>query len=156
MKGDLSFDVVVIGGGDTGADCVGTANRQGAKCVVQIEILPCPPEERPENQPWPSYPKILKTSSSHEEGCERKWSVATKEFIGKNGKVRKLLCEKEEDGRLEIDADLVILALGFLRANIKGKKFVCGDMRRGPSLIVWALAGGKQIAEEINESLTST
>lgn len=87
--------VVVIGGGDTGSDCVGTALRQGADCVVQIEVLPKPSEERPSNQPWPKYPNILKTSSSHEEGCERMWSVNTKRFTGENGRVTAIQCEHQ-------------------------------------------------------------
>ena len=175
--------VVVIGGGDTGADCVGVANRQGASCVVQIEILPKPSEERPADQPWPKYPVILKTSTSHEEGCSRQWSVLTKEFIGENGKVIKLSCErvnpamKEIPGSgFEIEADLVILALGFVRpepikdlkleldkrGNIKtddnymtSKKgiFAAGDMRRGQSLIVWAICEGRAAAVAIDKYL---
>jgi glutamate synthase (NADPH/NADH) small chain len=171
--------VVVIGGGDTGADCVGTANRQGAKSVTQIELLPQPSEDRPIDQPWPKYPNILKTSTSHGEGCERYWSVATKKFEGENGKVRKLICEKEGKP-FEIEADLVILAMGFLhperkglieslklkldeRGNIKtddmymtSKKcvFAAGDMRRGQSLIVWAILEGMRCARSIDAYLT--
>lgn len=171
--------VVIIGGGDTGADCVGTANRQGAKSVTQIELLPKPTEDRPLDQPWPKYPNILKTSTSHGEGCERYWSVATKKFEGENGKVRKLICEKEGKP-FEIDADLVILAMGFLhpernglieslklkldeRGNIKtddmymtSKKgvFAAGDMRRGQSLIVWAISEGMRCARSIDAYLT--
>jgi len=172
--------VVVIGGGDTGADCVGTANRQGAKCVIQIEVLPKPPEQRPENQPWPKYPMLLKTTSSHDEGCERHWSISTKQFIGKNGSLNKLLCFNEETKKeFEIEADLTILAIGFLhpehnglldnigleydqRGNVKtdtsymtSKKgvFCAGDMRRGQSLIVWAIYEGRQAAVAIDKYL---
>jgi glutamate synthase (NADPH/NADH) small chain len=167
--------VVVIGGGDTGADCVGTANRQGAKSVTQIEVLPKPPEGRPLNQPWPAYPAILKTSTSHGEGCERYWSVVTKKFAGEGGKVKKLICEM--DGKpFEVEADMVILAMGFLhpdksglikelgleldqRGNVKtgddfmtSKKgvFSAGDMRRGQSLIVWAISEGRKAARSID------
>jgi len=187
--------VVVIGGGDTGADCVGTAHRQGAACVVQIELLPQPPECRTCDYPWPRYPMILKTSSSHQEGGERKWAVLTKEFIGENGKVRKLICikvdfVKDEKGcyvmkeipgtEFEIEADLVILALGFVypqksglleelgveldnRGNVKtGENYVtsvksifsAGDMRRGQSLIVWAISEGRRAAHHIDKYLT--
>lgn len=188
--------VVVIGGGDTGADCVGTANRQGAKCVVQIEVLPEPPKERPADQPWPKYPFIFKTSTSHEEGAERKWAVLTKEFIGENGAVKKIACcqvefvkeegsprpvMKEIEGSdFEIEADMVVLAMGFtnpvkegllhllgvafdqrgmvVRDPITGKTSVpkvysAGDVSRGPSLIVWALAEGKKTAEGIDQFL---
>ncbi|NQU17958.1 MAG: glutamate synthase subunit beta [Candidatus Saganbacteria bacterium] len=153
--------VVVIGGGDTGSDCVGMANRQGASCVIQLELLPKPSEDRPKHQPWPQYPFILKISSSHEEGCERKWSVLTKEFTGKRLQCIRVNNNLKEipGSEFEIEADLVILALGFLRPEkVPAKKglFIAGDMRRGPSLIVWALAEGKKIAEEINESLIST
>lgn len=170
--------VVVIGGGDTGADCVGTANRQGAASVTQIEILPKPPEKRPDTCPWPIYPNILKTSSSHEEGCQRLWSVVTKKIIGANSKIVKLICEKDKK-EFEIEADLVVLALGFLhpehnglldkikvefdiRGNVKTNEkyqtsvpgvFAAGDMRRGQSLIVWAIYEGRGAAEAINEYL---
>jgi glutamate synthase (NADPH/NADH) small chain len=176
--------VVVIGGGDTGADCVGTANRQGASSVIQIELLPKPSERRPSDQPWPKYPLILKTSTSHGEGCSREWSVLTKEFIGENGQVIKLSCDrinpamKEIPGSgFEIEADLVILALGFVhpepikeldleldkRGNVKtnenymtSKKgvFSAGDMRRGQSLIVWAISEGRLAAQAIDKYLT--
>ncbi|MGD0566522.1 MAG: glutamate synthase subunit beta [Candidatus Goldiibacteriota bacterium] len=121
-------NVLVIGGGDTGSDCVGTANRQGAKSVIQIEILPQPSKERPSDQPWPSYPFVFKTSSSHEEGVDRKWCVTTKEFTGENGLVKKVKaarvdwCTKPGDkpsmtecqgSEFEIDADLVFLSMGF-------------------------------------------
>jgi len=119
--------VVVIGGGDTGADCVGVANRMGAKKVTQIEILQKLPNCRPADQPWPMYPKILRTSSSHEEGCERDWSVTTKKFIGSKGHVTKLLAARTDssmkeikDTDFEISADIVILALGFLHPDTAG------------------------------------
>jgi glutamate synthase (NADPH/NADH) small chain len=187
--------VVVIGGGDTGADCVGTANRQGASCVVQIELMPQPPEKRPEDQPWPKYPLILKTSTSHEEGGERHWCVSTKKFTGTAGQLKKLVCVrvdvsfdaakrmvvKELPGKqFEIEADLVLLAMGFLhpeheglvkdlgltldeRGNIKtgadymsSQKgiFAAGDARRGQSLVVWAIAEGQNAAESINRYLS--
>jgi glutamate synthase (NADPH/NADH) small chain len=171
-------NVVVIGGGDTGADCVGTAHRQGAKSITQIEVLPKPSACRPEGQPWPMYPMIFKTSSSHEEGCERHWEVATKQFIGKNGQVQKIaaeICGKE----LQIEADLVLLAIGFLhpeqsglleelkaafdqRGNVKTDEnymtsikgvFSAGDMRRGQSLVVWAIYEGVQAAFGIDQFL---
>jgi len=157
--------VVVIGGGDTGADCVGTANRQGAKCVVQIEVLPQPPVCRDESCPWPKYPLLLKTTSSHEEGVERKWSVLTREFKEKQGgagKIGKLLCVgadkrlKEIPGsEFEIEAELVILALGFIRQDVKTEAgvFLAGDMRTGPSLIVKAINDGKQTAGAIDRFL---
>lgn len=188
--------VVVIGGGDTGSDCVGTAHRQGASCVVQIELLPRPSDCRPENDPWPKYPFILKTSSSHEEGGERKWSILTKRFIGEKDAVKKLSCVEvrfspEKDKKncplmkevagsdFEIEADLVVLALGFLhpeqagllkqlgtefdsRGNVKAAEnfmtsrkgvFCCGDMRRGQSLIVWAISEGRKAARAIDAYL---
>jgi glutamate synthase (NADPH/NADH) small chain len=184
--------VVVIGGGDTGADCVGTANRQGAICVVQIEVLPQPPECRPEDQPWPKYPMLLKTSSSHEEGSQRHWAILTENFGGENGVVKKLDCVKVEFERPPgnacpvmkkvpgsgfcIEADLVVLAVGFVHPEHKGllgelgveydqrgnvktdggyktsvkKVFSAGDMRRGQSLIVWAIAEGREAAAAID------
>ena len=175
--------VVVIGGGDTGADCVGTANRQGAKSVTQIEIMPRPTETRPNDQPWPKYPNILKTSTSHGEGCTREWSVLTKEFAGNNSQLTKMICVKVDpamkevaDSGFEIEADLVILALGFLhpepikglkleldkRGNIKtdenymtSKKgiFSAGDMRRGQSLVVWAIYEGRRCADLMDKYL---
>lgn len=158
--------VVVIGGGDTGADCVGTAHRQGAACVVQIEILPQPPECRTKECPWPQYPMLLKTSSSHEEGGQRHWSVMTKEFVGERGYVRKLVCVRKDDpdNEFEIEADLVILAIGFVNpeGNVKTDTnymtstkgvFCAGDMRRGQSLIVWAIYEGQQAANSINKYL---
>jgi glutamate synthase (NADPH/NADH) small chain len=160
--------VVVIGGGDTGADCVGTANRQGAKCVVQIEILPQPPECRDEKCPWPGYPLLLKTTSSHEEGAERHWSILTTKFKGRSSKIEALECVKVEfvGGKMkeipgtefEIEADLVILAIGFIKEEIgkewqNKKVFPAGDARRGPSLVVWAIHEGRQAAEAINRYL---
>ena len=170
--------VVVIGGGDTGADCVGVANRQGASIVRQIEIMGKPLTCRPKHQPWPMYPNIFKSSTSHEEGAERHWEVCTDKFEGSQGAVKKLSCTKEGSG-FEIEADLVLLALGFLhpeqdgpigeleleldaRKNIKtdgdymtSQKgvFSAGDMRRGQSLIVWALAEGRQAAISIDRYL---
>jgi len=186
---------VVIGGGDTGADCVGTANRQGANCVVQIELLPQPPECRTPDYPWPKYPMLLKASTSHEEGAERKWAILTKKFIGKEGRLEKLSCvqvefsEKDEKGcpamkelagsEFEIEADLVILALGFLhpekkglirelgveldsRGNVKTNEnfmtsvknvFSAGDMHRGQSLVVWAISEGRRAAHCIDKYL---
>lgn len=188
--------VVVIGGGDTGADCVGTANRQGAKCVMQIEVLPEPPKNRPADQPWPKYPFVFKTSTSHEEGAERKWSVLTKKFIG-GGSVEKILCcraefiispgkppeiREVEGTDFEIEADMVVLAMGFTNPAREGllhllgveldkrgmvKKdpatgktsvpavFAAGDVSRGPSLIVWAIAEGRKAAEEMDLYLRS-
>ncbi|MDP2911578.1 MAG: glutamate synthase subunit beta, partial [Candidatus Omnitrophota bacterium] len=171
--------VVVIGGGDTGADCVGTAHRQGAVCVTQIEVLPKPGECRTETYPWPKYPLLLKTTSSHEEGCERYWSISTKKFMGEKGNIKKLLCEKIPGSEFEIEADLVILAVGFLhpehsrlladlnvefdnRGNVKtgenymtsvDKVFSAGDMRRGQSLVVWAISEGRRSAYFIDKYL---
>ena len=185
--------VVVIGGGDTGSDCVGTSNRQGAASVTQFELLPQPPEQ--ENKPlvWPDWPIKLRTSSSHEEGCERDWSVATKRLEGVNGKVKKLVAARVEwkDGKMaevpgsefELKADLVLLAMGFLgptqnglieelsldqdtRSNVRAmtdgarcyqtsnpKVFAAGDMRRGQSLVVWAIREGRQCARAVDEYL---
>jgi glutamate synthase (NADPH/NADH) small chain len=186
--------VVVIGAGDTGADCVGLAHRQGARSVVQIEVLPKPAECRTQDFPWPKYPVILKTSTSHQEGCAREWSVLTKKFIQENGRVKKLSCTRvnlKKDSRgcfnmqeipgseFQIEADLVVLALGFLhpqkqglieqlrleldeRGNVKTDKnfmtsvkniFSCGDMHRGQSLIVWAIAEGRRAAYHIDKYL---
>ena len=184
--------VVVIGGGDTGSDCVGTSNRHGAASVIQFELLPMPPEQ--ENKPlvWPYWPTKLRTSSSHEEGCERDWAVATKRLEGKNGKVEKLIAARVEwkDGKMvevpnsefELKADLVLLAMGFVspvqqvldafgvekdvRGNAKAstdgegcyktsvdKVFAAGDMRRGQSLVVWAIREGRQCARAVDEYL---
>jgi len=187
--------VVIIGAGDTGADCVGTAHRQGAACVVQIEVLPQPPECRTDVSPWPRYPLLLKTSSSHEEGGERRWAILTKRFTGQKGFIKKLSCARVEfvaaDGKacpvmreipgsdFEIEADLVILAAGFLhpehsglladlhvefdgRGNVKTKEnymtsveevFSAGDMRRGQSLVVWAISEGRRSAHYIDTYL---
>lgn len=127
--------VVVIGGGDTGSDCIGTAIRQGAKKVYQIEIMPKPPVSRDKSMPWPLYPKILKTTTSHEEGCERMWNISTKWFSGENGKVNKIHCtkvkwHKNSNGRMsfdevsgeqfDIDADLILIAMGFLHPDHEG------------------------------------
>jgi glutamate synthase (NADPH/NADH) small chain len=173
--------VVVIGGGDTGADCVGTAHRQGAACVVQIELLSRPPESRTGDFPWPKYPVIFKSSTSHEEGGERQWSVSTEAFLGENGSVRKLSCTKKEvpGSEFEIEADLVVLAMGFLHpekdgpitqlglaldkrgnvstdanymSSVKGV-FSAGDMRRGQSLVVWAIDEGRRAAMAIHSFL---
>ncbi len=187
--------VVVIGGGDTGSDCVGIAHRQKASCVLQIELLPRPPECRNQDMAWPTYPMILKTSSSHQEGGERQLSVLTKNFIGENGQLKKISCKGVEFGRdvagcplmsevpgteFEIEADLAILALGFLHpehsglleeaavefdrcGNVKtdnrymtSKKgiFSAGDMHRGQSLIVWAISEGRRAAYHIDTFLT--
>ncbi|MDD5130407.1 MAG: glutamate synthase subunit beta [Candidatus Omnitrophica bacterium] len=186
--------VAVIGGGDTGADCVGVAHRQGASCIMQIEIMPKPPTCRTKEHSWPKYPLLLKSSTSHEEGGQRDWSILTKKFTGSNGKVERLYCvrvefKKDNSGcplmqeirgsEFEIEADLVILALGFLHPEKKGliqelkleldqkgnvktgsdfmtsKKgvFACGDMRRGQSLIVWAISEGRSSAHHIDKYL---
>ncbi len=184
--------VVVIGGGDTGSDCVGTSNRHGAKSVTQFELLPQPPEQENKALVWPYWPTKLRTSSSHEEGCERDWSVATKRLEGKAGKVDKLIaCRVEwKDGKMqevrdsefELKADLVLLAMGFVspvqqvldafgvdkdargnaRASTEGagcyqtnvpKVYVAGDMRRGQSLVVWAIREGRQCAREVDLAL---
>ncbi|MBL8527482.1 MAG: glutamate synthase subunit beta [Burkholderiales bacterium] len=194
-------DVIVIGGGDTGSDCVGTSNRQGAKSVTQFELLPQPPEQ--ENKPltWPYWPLKLRTSSSHEEGCDRDWAVTTKAFRGGNGKVRALVAArvewtKDDNGQMkmvevpgsefELPADLVLLAMGYLhpvhtglldelgvaydnRGNVKAavdgagcyqtsvaKVFAAGDMRRGQSLVVWAIREGRQCARAVDEFLMGT
>ncbi len=181
--------VVVIGGGDTGSDCVGTSNRHGAASVMQFELLPQPPEQEDKPMVWPYWPVKLRTSSSHEEGCQRDWAVATKRFEGKNGKVEKLIAARVEwkDGQMRevpgseftIKADLVLLAMGFIgprqglldqlgvakdnRSNVKAdtdkyqtsvsKIFAAGDMRRGQSLIVWAIREGRQCARSVDEFL---
>ena len=183
--------VVVIGGGDTGSDCVGTSNRHGAKSVSQFELLPTPPDVD-RNPVWPYWPQRLRTSSSHEEGAKRDWAVATKEFIGKDGKVTGLkACRVEwKDGKMQevagseftMPADLVLLAMGFVnpfagvldafgvekdpRGNAKAttdgagcyatnaaKVFAAGDMRRGQSLVVWAIREGRQCARAVDEFL---
>ena len=184
--------VVVIGGGDTGSDCVGTSNRHGAASVTQFEVMPRPPEQ--ENKPliWPYWPMKLRTSSSHDEGCQRDWAVATKGLTGNNGKIEKLHAVRVEwkDGKMqevpgseiEMKADLVLLAMGFVspmqqvleafgvekdgRGNAKAvtegagyyqtsvdKVFAAGDMRRGQSLVVWAIREGRQAARAVDEYL---
>ncbi|MDR3355923.1 MAG: FAD-dependent oxidoreductase, partial [Spirochaetaceae bacterium] len=184
--------VLVIGGGDTGADCVGTANRQGARQVTQIEVLPRPPEHRPDDEPWPLWPKVLKTSSSHLEGGERLWSVNTRAFTG-NGRVEAArVCgvqwirkdglwnmSEVPDSAFEIDADIVLLAMGFTHVVQKGltadlgletdergnirtrgsfhtsnpKVWAAGDSRNGASLVVRAIADGRAAAEAIQAHL---
>ena len=161
-------DVLVIGGGDTGSDCIGTAHRQGCKSVTQIEIMPKPIEGPVDpNNPWPNYPRTLKTTSSHEEGCIRRWNINTLEFIGKEGKLtgvkvqeidwvpnpeggRPLMVEK---GKPEIiKAELVLLAMGFLKPQLPEypeNVFVCGDAQNGATLVVRAMASGKQAAEKV-------
>ncbi|MFY9326809.1 MAG: glutamate synthase subunit beta [Georgfuchsia sp.] len=184
--------VVVIGGGDTGSDCVGTSNRHGAASVTQIELLPRPPEQENGSLVWPYWPLKLRTSSSHEEGCIRDWSIGTKEFVGENGKLKAIRAVRLEwkDGRMsevpgsefEIQADLVFLAMGFTapvggvldafgvekdaRGNAKattdGERcyatnvdgvYAAGDMRRGQSLVVWAIREGRQCAREVDQFL---
>ena len=182
--------VVVIGGGDTGSDCVGTSNRHGAASVTQFELLPQPPEKENKDMVWPYWPIKLRTSSSHEEGCQRDWAVATKRLEGSNGKVEKLIAARVEwkEGKMQevpgseftIKADLVLLAMGFLgpqsggllaalgvekdpRSNVKAdtdsyrtsvdKVFAAGDMRRGQSLVVWAIREGRQCASAVDEFL---
>ena len=192
--------VVVIGGGDTGSDCVGTSNRHGAKTVTQFELLPKPPESRTDYMPWPTYPMVLKTSTSHEEGADRKWAIATKEFIGddqgnlKALKIVDLEWSNNPDGRpasfkeiagseREIPCDLAFLAMGFVhpihegliaelgvelddRGNVKAtekeyhtninKVFTAGDMRRGQSLVVWAISEGRECARNVDLFLMGT
>ena len=184
--------VVVIGGGDTGSDCVGTSNRHGAASVTQFELMPQPPAKENKELVWPNWPLKLRTSSSHEEGCDRDWSVTTKELIGENGKVTALKGARVEwkDGKMTevpgseftIKADLVLLAMGFVspvqkvldafgvekdqRGNAKAttdgngcyktskdKVFAAGDMRRGQSLVVWAIREGRQCARAVDEFL---
>jgi glutamate synthase (NADPH/NADH) small chain len=190
--------VIVIGGGDTGSDCIGTSIRQGCKSVTQLEILPRPPEKEDKGLTWPNWPNKMRTSSSQEEGAKRDWCVATKEFIGDGSQVRKIRCirvewEKDDQGawqmrevegsEFELDADLVLLSMGFIhpvhegmlndlgvdydgRGNVKGdtegaaayktsidKVFAAGDMRRGQSLVVWAIREGRQCARAIDEFL---
>ncbi len=198
LKGQIRADgkhVIVIGGGDTGSDCVGTSNRHGAASVTQFELMPMPPEQ--ENKPlvWPYWPTKLRTSSSHEEGCEREFAIATKEFIGEKGKITALKTVRIEmkDGKLTevpgteqtLKADLVLLAMGFVspvaavleafgvdkdaRGNARAstdfmggyatsvdKVFAAGDMRRGQSLVVWAIREGRQAARAVDEFLMGT
>jgi len=168
-------DVLVIGGGDTGSDCIGTAHRQGCKSVTQIEIMPRPVEgpDDPQN-PWPNWPRTLKTTSSHEEGCTRRWNINTLEFLGKDGKLtgvkvqeidwqpnpeggRPIMVEK---GKPEIiKAELVLLAMGFLKPEhpqYAENVFVCGDAANGASLVVRALASGRQTAIKADNYIKST
>ena len=162
-------DVLVIGGGDTGSDCIGTAHRQGCKSVTQIEIMPKPVEgpEDPQN-PWPEWPRTLKTTSSHEEGCTRRWNINTLEFLGKDGKLTGVRIQpidwkpNPEGGRpimVEagepevIKAELVLLAMGFLKPEhpeYPANVFVCGDSANGASLVVRAMASGRQTAQKVN------
>jgi len=181
--------VIVIGGGDTGSDCVGTSNRQGAASVTQLEIMPKPPEHENKALSWPNWPLKLRTSSSHEEGVERDWAVLTKRVVGEND-VKGLECVRVEwkDGRMEevagseftLQADLILLAMGFLgprkagmidqaaveldaRGNVKANVedyqtsdeqiYSCGDMRRGQSLVVWAIREGRQCARAVDLAL---
>ncbi len=173
--------VLVIGGGDTGSDCVGTANRQGARSVTQIEIMPRPPEKRSESTPWPNWPYILRTSSSHEEGCVRRWDIQSRKFNGKNGSVasvdivpvrwtlspfgKPLKFEELADKAETIEADLVLLALGFLKldraAMLERLKladmpevFIAGDSANGPSLVVRAIVDGRKAAAQIDHYLS--
>lgn len=179
--------VVVIGGGDTGADCVGTSNRQNAASVTQIEIMAKPPAQEDKLVTWPKWPNRLRTSSSHDEGCDRRWSVATQSFFGENGVVKGLNCVQVDDKfqpipgtEFTLEADLVLLAMGFVhpvheglvdglgvekdaRGNVKAdtakyqtsnpKVFAAGDIRRGQSLVVWAIREGRQAARAVDEYL---
>jgi glutamate synthase (NADPH/NADH) small chain len=184
--------VVVIGGGDTGSDCVGTSNRHGALSITQFELMPQPPEKENKALVWPNWPLKMRTSSSHEEGANRDWSITTKSLKGENGKVTHLVGSKIEwkDGKMSevpgseftIPADLVLLAMGFvspvqklleafgvekdLRGNAKAtteglgcyttnkvKVFAAGDVRRGQSLVVWAIREGRQAARAVDEFL---
>ncbi len=179
--------VIVIGGGDTGSDCVGTSNRQGAASVTQIEIMPKPPVKADKSLTWPDWPMKLRTSSSHQEGCERDWSILTKRVIGANGAVEGLECVRVEwvEGQMReipgseftLKADLIFLAMGFVgprklgfveqtevaldpRGNVAANTtdyvtsvqgiFACGDMRRGQSLVVWAIREGRQCARAVD------
>jgi glutamate synthase (NADPH/NADH) small chain len=176
--------VVVIGGGDTGSDCIGTSNRQGALSVTQIEIMPMPPEKENKALVWPNWPLKLRTSSSHEEGVTRDFAVATLSFEGADGHVTALNCARADEKfqpipgtKFQLKADLVLLAMGFLgpvaegmvreagveldrRGNVaadvvryqtsREKLFACGDMRRGQSLVVWAIREGRQAARAID------
>lgn len=195
LKGQLRADgkhVIVIGGGDTGSDCVGTSNRHGAASVTQFELMPMPPEEEDRPLTWPYWPYKLRTSSSHEEGCQREFAIATKEFVGEKGKLTGLKTVRVEwkNGKMAevpgseqlLKADLALLAMGFvspvasvvqafgvdldMRGNAKAgvdaatgyktnvdKVFAAGDMRRGQSLVVWAIREGRQAARAVDEYL---
>jgi len=182
-------NVVIIGGGDTGADCLGTAHRQGAKSIVQFELLPKPPMDRAADNPWPNWPNIFRTSSAHEEGGDREYSVMTKSFNGSDGKVERLQAVRVEfvdrnireipGSTFELEADLVLLAMGFLGPERKGMLsqlgvnlnergnvatdarkmtnvdgvFAAGDMSRGQSLVVWAIREGRGAAKEMDRYL---
>ena len=150
-------DVLVIGGGDTGSDCIGTAHRQGCKSVTQIEIMPKPIEGPVDpSNPWPNYPRTLKTTSSHEEGCTRRWNINTLEFIGKNGKLTGVKVQEKDKEPEVIKAELVLLAMGFLRPEhpqYAENVFVCGDAASGASLVVRAMASGRQTAQQVNTFL---
>ena len=195
VKGQLRAEgkhVIVIGGGDTGSDCVGTSNRHGATSVTQFEVMPQPPVEENRPMTWPNWPIKLRTSSSHEEGCEREFAISTKEFLGEKGKLTGLKTVRVEwkDGKMVevagseqvLKADLVLLAMGFVspvasildsfgvakdnRGNAKAsadftggyatnvpKVFAAGDIRRGQSLVVWAIREGRQAARAVDEFL---
>lgn len=165
-------DVLVIGGGDTGSDCIGTAHRQGATNVTQIEIMPRPVEGPDDpNNPWPNYPRTFKTTSSHEEGCTRRWNINTLEFLGENGSLKGVKVQEidwkpnpeggrpimVEKGEPEIiKAELVLLAMGFLKPEhpeYPTNVFICGDTANGPSLVVRALASGRDAAEKVDKYL---
>ena len=166
-------DVLVIGGGDTGSDCIGTAHRQGCRSVTQIEILPRPVDgpDDPKN-PWPNYPRTFKTTSSHEEGCTRRWNINTLEFLGKDGQLTGVKVQEidwvpnpaggrptmVEKGEPEIiKAEMVLLAMGFLKPQhpeYPENVFVCGDAANGASLVVRAMASGIETAQKVNEFLT--
>ena len=167
--------VLVIGGGDTGSDCIGTSNRQGAASITQIEIMPKPPVGHNPATPWPQWPVVLKTSSSHEEGCTRRWSLTSNRFIGtKDGRVCGVEVEELEwipspdggrpamrpTGKKEtLKADLVLLAMGFLKPQqpaFASNVFVAGDAATGASLVVRCIAGGRKAAQDINAYLTKT
>ncbi len=190
------MDVVIIGGGDTGADCLGTALRQGARVVHQFEIMPRPPDERPDANPWPTWPMVYRVSSAHEEGGEREYAINTSEFVGRDGRVSALRTHRVEqvftEGRMsfepiegteqEFAADLVLLAMGFTgpernelvdglnvdldaRGNVTRDGeyqtsvdgvYVCGDMGRGQSLIVWAIAEGRSCAAAVDQMLSGS
>lgn len=188
--------VIVIGGGDTGSDCIGTSNRHGAKSITQFELLPQPPDEVDKMLVWPNWPIKLRTSTSHLEGCERDWSISTTKLVGENGKVTALHATKvewvKENGRMQMQpvgeelvfpADLVLLAMGYVHPRHEGmfeqlgidkdargnaladyekfatsipKVFAAGDMRRGQSLVVWAIREGRRCARAIDLELTGT